>query len=135
MGKSKSSGSSQRDGVLPPKGDVTNEPKIVRYEFDPFDPPPLSAEEQKQLAALSSMPDNDIDLSDMPEADDAFFERAVPGRFYRRLKQQLTLRIDADIIAWFKREAGEDGKGYQTRINQALRDYIAAKQRQDKKAG
>lgn len=37
--------------------------------------------------------------------------------FYRPLKKPVTLRLDADVIAWFKK----DGSRYQTRINQALR--------------
>jgi len=37
--------------------------------------------------------------------------------FYRPLKKPVTLRLDADVIAWFKK----DGRRYQTRINQALR--------------
>ncbi len=45
------------------------------------------------------------------------------GAFYRPIKQQLTLRIDADIVAWFK-ERTRDGKGYQTIINKALREYV-----------
>ncbi len=110
-------------------------PRIVRYELDPLNPPPLTEEQQKELEALRLKTDADIDFSDMPEADDAFFEQAVPGRFYRRLKQQLTLRIDADLIAWFKQEAGGDGRGYQTRINQALREYVVSKQQARKKAG
>jgi uncharacterized protein (DUF4415 family) len=37
--------------------------------------------------------------------------------YYRPLKKPVTLRLDADVIAWFKK----DGKRYQTRINSALR--------------
>lgn len=44
------------------------------------------------------------------------------GKFYRPVKQQITLRLDKDVIAWFK--AG--GDKYQTRINEALRQYIRA---------
>lgn len=40
--------------------------------------------------------------------------------FYRPLKRPVTLRLDADVLAWFKR----DGKRYQTRINQALRQVM-----------
>jgi len=43
--------------------------------------------------------------------------------FYRPVKQQLTLRLDADIIAWFKAEV-LGGEGYQTSINAALREYV-----------
>ena len=41
-------------------------------------------------------------------------------RFYRPIKKPVTLRLDADIIAWFQRQ----GRGYQTRINRALRKLI-----------
>lgn len=66
---------------------------------------------------LAAMEDKDIDTSDTPELDDAFFENAelrVP------VKKPVTLRLDADVLEWFK--AG--GKGYQTRINQLLRKYM-----------
>lgn len=39
---------------------------------------------------------------------------------YRPVKQQLSLRLDADVVAWFK----DAGDGYQTRINRALREYV-----------
>ena len=48
---------------------------------------------------------------------------AERGEFYRPVKEQITLRLDKDVIAWFK--AG--GDGYQTRINEALREYVVAK--------
>jgi uncharacterized protein (DUF4415 family) len=40
--------------------------------------------------------------------------------YYRPLKKPVTLRLDADVLAWFKRE----GRRYQTRINQALRQVM-----------
>jgi len=63
-----------------------------------------------------------VDTSDIPELDDDFFRRAelrVPA------KQTVTIRLDADVLAWFK----EQGAGYQTRINQLLRQYMQAQQR------
>ncbi|MGH2410328.1 MAG: BrnA antitoxin family protein, partial [Chloroflexota bacterium] len=45
------------------------------------------------------------------------------GLFYRPIKKQLTLRLDADVIAWFKARAS-DGERYQTNINRVLRDYV-----------
>jgi uncharacterized protein (DUF4415 family) len=42
---------------------------------------------------------------------------AEVGTLYRPIKKPVTLRIDADVLAWFKKR----GPGYQTRINQALR--------------
>jgi uncharacterized protein (DUF4415 family) len=51
-----------------------------------------------------------------------FWKNAKQGQFYRPLKQQLTLRLDADVIVWFKAPTPE-GDGYQTHINRALRQY------------
>ena len=43
--------------------------------------------------------------------------------FYRPVKQQLTLRLDADVVALFKSHT-KSSEGYQTRINRALREYV-----------
>jgi uncharacterized protein (DUF4415 family) len=48
---------------------------------------------------------------------------AKRGLFYRPVKQQLTLRLDADVVAWFKNHTTSN-EGYQTRINRALREYV-----------
>lgn len=67
------------------------------------------------------LPDDRIDTRDIPETRD--WSGARRGLFYRPLKRQLTLRLDADVVAWFKRRA-ENGRGYQTDINRALREYV-----------
>lgn|GEM_PF-743876 len=100
-------------------------------EFEWDERKPLTAEQIAELEALSERPDSAIDLSDIPELTDDFFENAVQGLSYRRMhKQQTTLRLDMDILDWFKRHA-KDGKGYQTDINKALRAHVLA---QEKKA-
>ena len=102
------------------------EGKTVRYVRKP-----LTEEQIAELKALAARPDSEIDFSDIPPLTDEFFENAVQGMMYRRLhKQQTTLRLDADILDWFKRHA-KNGKGYQTDINKALRAYVVA---QEKKA-
>src|SRR6202521_95589 len=58
--------------------------------------------------------------SDIPELTERFWQNAVRNPFYRPVKQQLTLRLDADIIAWLRRQ----GRGYQTRANALLRDAM-----------
>ena len=68
-----------------------------------------------ELEALLQLSDDDIDTSDIPEVTD--WSNAVVGKFYRPIKEPVTLRLDADIIAWFKSK----GRGYQTRINALLR--------------
>ena len=72
----------------------------------------------KEIQALRSMKDRDIDLSDIPVRPD--WSKAVVGKFYRPIKTSLTVRIDADVLAWLKRP----GKGYQTRINGLLREAM-----------
>ena len=79
---------------------------------------------QSELKALASLPDGAIDTRGIPEVAD--WSNAVRGRFYRPVKQQLTLRLDADLVAWFK---ADGAAGYQTRINRALREYVGTRQK------
>jgi len=74
--------------------------------------------QRRELQRLAELPEEDIEMSDIPEVCD--FSGAVRGRFYRPIKQQITLRIDADLLEWFKAQGGK----YQTRINAALREYV-----------
>lgn len=77
--------------------------------------------QKAQLEALKALPDDEIDTNDIPEVED--WSGAKRGVFYRPVKQQITLRLDADLIDWFKRHHPE-GEGYQTSINRALREYV-----------
>ena len=81
----------------------------------------LPSDVQEQIRALEAQPDDQIDTTDAPEIID--WSDARRGVFYRPVKQQITLRIDADIIAWFKAQS-LDGRGYQTDINGALREHV-----------
>jgi uncharacterized protein (DUF4415 family) len=78
----------------------------------------LTQQQKEEIERLVATPDQEIDISDIPEITD--WSQAVVGKFYRPIKKQVTLRLDADMIEWFK---GRGGK-YQTRINQVLRDYM-----------
>lgn len=89
----------------------------------------LTKKQAKELRALSRMKDKDIDFSDLPEKLD--WSNAVIGRFYRPIKKSLTIRIDADVLAWVKGQ----GKGYQTRINSYLRDVMDKSKKQPRPAG
>jgi len=82
----------------------------------------LTKEQAKQIRTLKRMNDEDIDFSDIPALTGN--EKFVVGKFYRPVKKSLTIRIDADVLAWIK--AG--GKGYQTRINSYLREAMLKKQ-------
>lgn len=90
----------------------------------------ITPEIAANLKELEALGDEDIDLSDMPEVTD--WSNAVRGKFYRPVKQQVTLRLDADLLHWFK--AHGDARGYQTRINAALRRFVEAESRQAKRA-
>ena len=95
--------------------------KLVEYEFDIDNPPPLSAEERAQLERVAAMDDSEIDLSDIPEITDfSRFIRFRDRHLYRPVKKSTTVRVDADVLAWLKSK----GKGYQTRINAILRDAM-----------
>jgi uncharacterized protein (DUF4415 family) len=62
------------------------------------------------------MTDAEIDYSDIPELDENFFKNASEVN-WPPAKSQLTIRLDADVLAWLK----SNGRGYQTRINRILR--------------
>jgi uncharacterized protein (DUF4415 family) len=84
----------------------------------------LSAEQQKHLRALAARPDREIDLSDIPEIRELPSD-AVIGKFYRPRKTSVTIRLDADVVAWLK----SSGEGYQTRINAYLRRMMSSERK------
>lgn len=91
---------------------------MTRYERTPGTP--LTAKERKELEALRGLPDDQIDTSDAPMLPDSAWKNAIRGRFYRPIKQAVSLRLDADVVAWLKK----DGEGYQTRANLMLRERM-----------
>jgi uncharacterized protein (DUF4415 family) len=99
----KRSGSYQREKRNVSKGKLTK---------------PLVDSEDEELAALVALRDEDIDTSDIPEVRD--WSKAVVGKFYRPIKEPVTIRIDCDVLSWVKSE----GPGYQTRINNLLREAM-----------
>ena len=82
----------------------------------------LPPRQKKELAALAALPDDQIDTSDIPELPPSAWKNAVRGRFYRPMKQAVSMRLDADVIAWLRKS----GKGYQTRANRILRERMLA---------
>src|SRR5271165_3108567 len=83
----------------------------------------VSKKQAKELAALAALRDAEIDLTDLPEVLD--WSGAVVGKYYRPIKKSLTIRLDADVLAWLKAQ----GSGYQTRINQILRAAMESRAR------
>lgn len=80
----------------------------------------LTAKQLQELKKLAAMPDSTIDFSDIPEATEKFWKNAIRNPWYRPRKQQVTLRIDADVLAWLRAQ----GKGYQSRLNALLRSAM-----------
>ncbi|MBI4516308.1 MAG: BrnA antitoxin family protein [Deltaproteobacteria bacterium] len=83
-----------------------------------------SPKSRTNWARVDALADRAIDLSDAPEISPEMFARAVVRRGLKPMpaKAQLTLRVDRDVLAWFKGR----GRGYQTRINTLLRAYMQA---------
>jgi uncharacterized protein (DUF4415 family) len=73
---------------------------------------------------IENMDDENIDFSDIPEITPEMFAKAVVKRGLNQPmnKTLLTLRVDSDVLTWFKSQ----GRGYQTRINSLLRAYMDA---------
>ena len=84
----------------------------------------LTAQKRKELVRLAKMPDSQIDLSDIPEIKNLPSD-AVLGKFYRPRKTSVTIRLDADVLTWLK----ASGEGYQTRINNYLRQLMQRRRR------
>jgi uncharacterized protein (DUF4415 family) len=90
---------------------------------------PLTPEQRAELDVLAALPEDHIDTRDMPEVSG--WSGARRGVLYRPLKRQITLRLDADLIEWFKTRRRKS-EGYQTNINRALREYVEQHQREAK---
>jgi uncharacterized protein (DUF4415 family) len=106
--KSKSSASSRRDQLV-----VVNVENMKKL-------PKLTSDQKRQIEALRDLPDDQIDFSDIPER----IEHNGPvyvGLMYRPGKTSVTIRLDSDMVEWFKAQ----GKGWQTKMNWALRLYFA----------
>ena len=82
----------------------------------------LTSKRQKELGALAALRDDQIDTSDIKELPPSAWKDAVRGRFYRPVKQAVSMRLDSDVIAWLRKR----GKGYQTRANSILRQSMLA---------
>ena len=93
---------------------------IVTVKLDPAKPCPLTRQQRAEIAVLAKKTDREIDYSDIPRIPAALLERAVRAGLYRPVKRQLSVRIDADVLAWLK----SHGKGYHSRLNEILRTVM-----------
>lgn len=78
-------------------------------------------EYKAEVARLKAMPDSEIDFSDIPELTGEQLARLVRARL-RPPKTPVSIRLDGDVLTWLKKQGGD---GYQTRINQLLREAMA----------
>jgi uncharacterized protein (DUF4415 family) len=88
--------------------------------------PPLTEEQKNRLAALAAKPDSEIDFSDIPRLTERFWKNARPMREVmeeRRAKhaEQVTLKLDRDVLQWLKKE---DESQVDARANSLLRDAM-----------
>lgn len=86
---------------------------IVKMTLEQLKKSPINKEE---LARINAMPDEAIDTADIPAPSD----NARLVSLFKPVKEQVTIRLDSDVLAWLKK----DGKGYQTRINSLLRQLM-----------
>jgi uncharacterized protein (DUF4415 family) len=84
------------------------------------------SEPKKARARLARLADKDIDLTDIPATYGVAWKRVGP-LIPEANKRQITLRVDADVLAFFR----STGTRYQTRMNQVLRSYMAAQRQTD----
>ena len=78
---------------------------------------------KSDLTRIDRLKDSEIDYSEIPPLDRSFYERATEE--WPPAKQQLTIRLDTDVLRWLKRQ----GRGYQTRINRILRAAMESQSR------
>ncbi len=78
---------------------------------------PLNARQKREIRALAAMPEDKVNTSDIPEIPPGAWKNAVRGKWYRPVKQAVSIRLDADVLAWLKSK----GTGYQTKVNGLLR--------------
>jgi uncharacterized protein (DUF4415 family) len=83
--------------------------------------------DEERIKKIRSIKDEDIDISDMPALSQEQLARFVPSKLlnrslYKPIKIPVKVNYDADTLEWFR----SFGKGYQTKMNAALREYMLA---------
>jgi uncharacterized protein (DUF4415 family) len=119
-----------RQPVARPKSTTRNFTRVV--DADELQKNPVIRKRiDRELAALAKAGYENIDTSDAPELPAAQWKNAIRGmdawlktvrgnKLYKPVKQAVSMRLDADVVAWLK----ETGPGYQTRANQILREKM-----------
>ncbi len=92
--------------------------KSVVYKLNPAEP--LTARQKREIQALAALPEDKIDVSDIAKLPPGAWKNAMQGKWYRPVKQPVSIRLDADVLAWLKAK----GTGYQTKVNIFLREKM-----------
>jgi uncharacterized protein (DUF4415 family) len=92
--------------------------RTVVYQLKPDQQ--LTARQKREVQKLATMPEDQVDTSDIPELPPGAWKNAVRGKWYRPVKKAVSIRLDADVLAWLKAK----GSGYQTRVNNLLRERM-----------
>ena len=86
---------------------------LVRYEFDPNNPPPLTPEQKAEIAALAQIPDGELDYSDItPQTEEELASKIIIGNPWVTPPTKTVFKqvlIDSDIAFWILRQVGEEG--------------------------
>ncbi len=85
----------------------------------------LSKKQKVTLDRLKTLPDSQIDYSDIPSLTDEQLGQMVRRKLYRPMKRAVSVRLDIDVLEWLKSQ----GKGYLTQINTILRDAMLSQNR------
>lgn len=83
---------------------------------------------EQMLKEIKTLKHRKINLTDKNAPEISNFDNAMVGKFYRPIKKQITVRIDLDVLEWFKHAT----KKYQTLINTACREYMIHHSKQKK---
>jgi uncharacterized protein (DUF4415 family) len=92
--------------------------RTVVYQLKPDQQ--LTARQKREIQKLATMPEDQVDTSDIPELPPGAWKNAERGKWYRPVKKAVSIRLDADVLAWLKAK----GSGYQTRVNNLLRERM-----------
>ncbi len=94
--------------------------KSLIHTLDSSKPSKLAAKQALELRRLQQQTDESIDYTDIAPLSNEFWRNAVQNPLYKPTKSSTTIRLDSDVLLWLK----SHGKGYQTRLNQILRQAM-----------
>jgi len=109
---------------------VRREGNIVSYTFDELREMRERGEDLTDWERVRALTDEEVEASiDLEEEGEFDWENAIPVSIILDPKRQITIRLDQDVLDWFK----SGGEGYQTRINAVLRSYVDAQKQSEAK--